>query len=365
MNGMFQNAINFNQPLDTMVTSGVSDMSYMFNGALNFNNKIFTSTSKVTNMMSMFQSASSFNQAAINNWSVSSVTDFTSMFENAVRFSQDIDNWSPSAVSLFDSMFKSASQFDGKMFTATTQTGAKMESMFENAVFFSGKNINNLQTSTVTSMKSMFKGATVFNSECTHSTTSKQTVWNVALVTDFTSMFEEARSFNKAISTWPFDATTARVVTTGFNSMFKNAAVFNNGIFQVDSNTASQGQADVNSLESMFEGAAGFNQDLHDWTLATATVDDTTGLQSMFSGASKFQQNLCSWQSNLDANNQPTTNNMFLNTRCPPANADVDLDDIATNADDNLVLGTVCCTCSAPNTDDATLYPACVGAATN
>merc|ERR1712176_1485535 len=311
--------------------------------------------------------------------------------------------------------FKGASQFDGKMFTATTADNAKMESMFENAVFFTGKNINNLQTSTVTSMKSMFKGATVFNSECTHSTTSKQTVWNVALVTDFTSMFEEARSFNKAISTWPFDATTARVVTTGFNSMFKNAAVFNNGIFQVDSNTASQGQADVNSLESMFEGAAGFNQDitgwvttdvttynsmfknaaafdrnivtwtvtagvfftnmfegavqfnqnLHDWTLATATVDDTAGLQSMFSGASKFQQNLCSWQSNLDANNQPTTNNMFLNTRCPPANADVDLDDIDTTANNNLVLGTVCCTCSAPNTDDATLYPACVGAATN
>merc|ERR1711933_327195 len=198
-------------------------MSNMFNGALNFNNKIFTSTSKVTNMMSMFQSASSFNQAAINNWTVSAVTDFTSMFENAVRLNQDLDNWSPSAVSLFDSMFKGASQFDGKMFTATTATNAKMESMFENAVFFTGKNINNLQTSTVTSMVSMFKGATVFNSECTHSTTSKQTVWNVALVQDFTSMFEEARSFNKAISTWPFSTAGDVVIANGFNSMFKNA----------------------------------------------------------------------------------------------------------------------------------------------
>merc|ERR1712003_312556 len=85
MSGMFQGAVDFNDVLDTMVTSGVKDMSNMFNAALNFNNKIFTSTTAVTNMNSMFMSASNFNQAAINNWTVNAVTDFTSTSENAVR----------------------------------------------------------------------------------------------------------------------------------------------------------------------------------------------------------------------------------------------------------------------------------------
>merc|ERR1719291_789710 len=103
-------------------------------------------------------------------------------------------------------------------------------------------------------MNSMFKGATVFNSACAHSTTSKTTVWNVAAVTDFTSMFEEARSFNQNIETWPFSTTATVVKASGFNSMFKNAAVFNNGIFKVDTVT-SGGQDAITELVSMFEGA--------------------------------------------------------------------------------------------------------------
>jgi len=250
----------------------------------------------------------------------------------------------------------------------------------------------------------------------THSTTSKQTVWNVALVQDFTSMFEEARSFNKAISTWPFSTAGDVVIANGFNSMFKNAAVFNNGIFKVDTVTAANGQIQVTELQNMFEGAAAFNQDitawvptkvttfnsmfknaagfnrdivtwkdkianakfftsmfegavefnqnLNNWQLVTAQVDDASGLQSMFSGASKFQQNLCGWQTDLAEADQPTpTNDMFLNTRCPPANANVDLDDITGTVADDLLLGTVCCTCLPTPTDDATLYPACAGAA--
>merc|ERR1712183_1029552 len=187
---------------------------------------------------------------------------FISTFENAVRFNQDLDNWAPGSNLYFDKMFKGASQFNGKMFTATTggssSIGVKMVNMFENAVSFTGKNINDLQTQTVTSMYSMFKGATVFNSPCAHSTTSKTTVWNVAAVTDLGSMFEEARSFNQSIETWTlagatliaFGAQVNSVNTVGgLMSMFKNAAVFNNGIFTLDTaNTQPAGSRDLTSM---------------------------------------------------------------------------------------------------------------------
>jgi len=273
-------------------------------------------------------------------------------------------------------------------------------------------------------MNSMFKGATVFNSACAHSTTSKTTVWNVAKVKDFGSMFEEARSFNQNIATWTLPAgatliaagTAVNSVNTvgGLMSMFKNAAVFNNGIFTLNAATGGQTE-DSRDLTSMFEGAAAFNQDitgwvttkvtiytsmfknaaafnvnivtwkgylsggiyftsmfegavefnqnLNNWQLGSTTVNANTGLSSMFSGASKFQQNLCGWNTRLiNADEPSTSNNMFLNTQCP--NPNVDFKDAGANDDAELIDGAlVCCSCVQTNPWDTTTYPACATAA--
>ena len=58
MDGMFQNADSFNQPLSAWNVSGVTDMTRMFHGA------------------------DSFNQP-LNSWDVSAVTDMTRMFSGA------------------------------------------------------------------------------------------------------------------------------------------------------------------------------------------------------------------------------------------------------------------------------------------
>merc|ERR1712060_48054 len=159
-------------------------------------------------------------------------------------------------------------------------------------------------------------------------------------------MFEGAAAFNQAISEW----VTTDVTT--FAQMFKNAAAFN-------VNIVTWLVANAQYLTSMFEGAVEFNQNLNNWILTTTTINGDTGLSSMFSGATKFQQNLRGWNTDLADTDQPsTTNNMFLNTKCP--NENVDFLDTTTLIDGSLV----CCSCVTTNPWDTTTYPACATAAT-
>ncbi|WP_333781161.1 BspA family leucine-rich repeat surface protein [Mycoplasma capricolum] len=64
-------------------TSNVTDMSYMFYEAKNFNQPIGNwDTSNVTNMSGMFFGAEEFNQP-IGNWDTSNVTNMSGMFFGA------------------------------------------------------------------------------------------------------------------------------------------------------------------------------------------------------------------------------------------------------------------------------------------
>ena len=67
-------------PISDWCTSGITDMSYLFQGKSSFNEPIGDwDTSSVTTMYQMFAGASSFNQA-IGNWDTSSVTAMYYMF---------------------------------------------------------------------------------------------------------------------------------------------------------------------------------------------------------------------------------------------------------------------------------------------
>jgi len=86
-------------PFNNIVTTLMTDMSYMFANATVFNQPLNSwDVSAVTNMSVMFGGAAAFNQP-LNSWNVSNVTSMDFMFYNATVFNQDISGWNVSSVS--------------------------------------------------------------------------------------------------------------------------------------------------------------------------------------------------------------------------------------------------------------------------
>jgi surface protein len=93
MKELFEDSLQFNEPIGHWDTSNVTDMAWMFSGAKRFNQPIGNwNTSKVEYMELMFANATSFNQP-IGNWDVRNVTNMTRMFFRATAFNQPIGNW--------------------------------------------------------------------------------------------------------------------------------------------------------------------------------------------------------------------------------------------------------------------------------
>ncbi len=92
---------------DTLDTSDITDMNHMFaycqkinniNGIENWD------TSQVTTMEGMFDNALGFNQD-ISTWDVSNVTSMKNMFHNARNFDQDLGDWDVKNVTTMENMF--------------------------------------------------------------------------------------------------------------------------------------------------------------------------------------------------------------------------------------------------------------------
>ena len=215
MSFIFQNANNFNQNINAWDTSNVTNMSSMFNGARQFNQNIGSwNTSNVTNMSSMFHFVSVFNQP-IGTWNTSNVTDMGLMFVAARAFNQPIGTWNTSLVTNMGNMFQGATVFNQPIGTWNTSNVTNMEQMFT-AAFAFNQNISGWNTGAVTNMGGMFNNARAFNSPIG--------AWNTSNVTNMSFMFTAAFAFNQNISGW----NTGRV--TNMESMFNTASAFNQNI---------------------------------------------------------------------------------------------------------------------------------------
>jgi len=85
-------------PFNNIVTTFVTDMSNMFNGATAFNQVISSwDTTNVTTMNAMFQNATAFDKD-IGSWNTSNVTNMNAMFQNATAFNQYVGGWNVSNV---------------------------------------------------------------------------------------------------------------------------------------------------------------------------------------------------------------------------------------------------------------------------
>ena len=281
---VFTGASAFDQPLAGWDTSSATTMKDMFGGARSFNQPIGQwDTSQVTDMTALFAGARSFNQD-ISDWDTSSVTDMSSMFRGARAFNQPLGGWDVSSVTEMNSMFQGAVAFNQPIDAWDTSQVERFDSMFENAVMFN-QPIGNWDLSSATQTNDMFRGAHAFNQPIGS--------WDVSGVTNMDYKFQDAYAFNQAIGGWD----TSQV--TSMEDMFETAVAFNQDISGWDTSS-------VTNMNQMFNEAYVFNQDLSAWD--TSLVQD---FGMMFREAFAFDQDLSGWCVEAENNDFPNKPEFF------------------------------------------------------
>jgi len=193
------------QVLTNGYTMGLTTLNWAFYNCNNLSDvptNFGTSPDNITEMISTFQGASSFNQN-INTWNFSNVTTMQSMFQNASVFNNGSGslNWNVSNVVNFSNMFYDAYDFNNgaapgvsnALSLSLSTNPINMQGMFVNAFNFNC-NISGWNTSTVTNMQDMFVNAFNFTSDLSS--------WNVSACTSMVNMFSNASSFSSNLSTW-------------------------------------------------------------------------------------------------------------------------------------------------------------------
>ena len=276
---MFQGATSFNQDISGWNTAAVTNMQGMFYEATSFNQDISKwSTGSVTDMKYMFYGATGFDRD-LSAWNVANVGSTCGEFDaNAVKWSQPKPALPDSCIGFRmaangvtvlcpdarvgdrgvvngvaymkrdrDGLRSLVGTSDEAELAKSCTTGVTdMSSLFRDATSFN-QDISKWDTAAVTNMQRMFSGATSFNNDISK--------WNTAAVTNMEKMFEGTRSFNQDISKW----NTGSV--TDMKYMFDDATSFNRDISKW--NTGS-----VTDMKYMFYGAIGFNRDLSSWNVA-------------------------------------------------------------------------------------------------
>jgi len=134
--------------------------------------------------------------SSINNWDVSSVTNFSLTFNAAPLFNQNIGNWNVNNASNFSQMFDGAISYNngGSANIGSWNVGnvTTFTAMFRNTLF--NQPIGSWDVGKGTILQSMFQSTTAFNQDIGS--------WNVGNATNFSSMFQSATAFNQNIGSW-------------------------------------------------------------------------------------------------------------------------------------------------------------------
>ena len=197
-------------------------------------------------------------------------------YKNFQTFNQDISSWDTSNVTTMNSMFAGATNFNQDIGSWDTSKVTDMSDMFGNTYLIDPVDIPVID---------QFSNFRAFNQDISS--------WDTSNVTTMKSMFENARNFNQDIGSW----NTSNVTTMDY--MFVHAESFNQDI-------GSWNTSNVTEMRSMFDGAKSFNQDIGNWN-----VSNVTDMSTMFDGAESFNQDIGSWNTSKVTN----MSNMFWNAK--------------------------------------------------
>jgi hypothetical protein len=339
----------------TWGTSSITSLNYAFYNATNLTSVPATLPSTVTNLNGTFFGASIFN-STLSTWDVSRVTTMNSMFKNAIAFTAaGLDSWAPFSCTAMNNMFQGTSA----AYTRTDATGTFITDLTgwpaspTHTLFFSpdgtdtsltdphspfndtyslvlrlnvgtaigrgGLQFTNLQLidPTITIYwGDQYNNVYTQGNDKTHYYTPgvyilrivgrfSALIWNqipgaaycgMDLVTHILRWNNDLTTISISESTNPATGVlypgatnlvyVPPVLPTGIvnlDSMFNGATIFNQNISGWDVST-------VTSMSGMFKGAAAFNQNISGWSTSACT-----NMSSMFQGATSFNQNISGW----------------------------------------------------------------------
>ena len=286
--GFFLLCQSFNNSLSNWVTTRVVNMVSMFDGAKVFNQPLNTwNTSNVTNMRAMFQDAEVFNQP-LNSWTTSNVTDMNSMFRGAKEFNQNINSWNVNKVITIHAMFAVSSS---KLSISYEMYGTTIGLPYYYPLPGYEMKFNQ-------PLSNWFGSSPV--------------------IADVSRAFHGCTSFNQNISAWKVST------VTNMAYMFHHATVYNNGGQNLTYDINSWNTDNVTSIQAMFAGAAAFQGNgVSSWNLSslygqTSFNPASSSVLGVFYGSALTQTNyesiLSEWASKLNYSN-PTTRTIYFDAR--------------------------------------------------
>lgn len=189
---LLREAIKTEADLSRLITTKVTDMSYLFYMSPLKDPQISEwDVSNVKTMTWMFGLAPIINPD-LSHWDTGSVVDFSDMFNGAKKFQGDISKWDTSSGERFNGMFFET-EFNGYLNDWDMSSAKIMSGMFDDAKQFN-QPLDKWNTSNVEDMGGMFAEAISFDQDIT--------MWDVRKVQVMTNMFRNAVNFKRDLSVW-------------------------------------------------------------------------------------------------------------------------------------------------------------------